>query len=65
MRRELRDLLRSAEARGWQLEVTRRATRLRLAHPDGAVVVAGMPGDRQALANLREQLRQAERGTTA
>ena len=65
MRRDLRDLLRAAEARGWRVEVTRRGTRLRLAHPDGAVLQAAMPSDRDALANLRAALRRAERGAAA
>jgi hypothetical protein len=66
MRRDLRQLLRRAEAAGWQVQLTRHGCRLRLTHPDGGVVVsAGMPKDHRALADLRATLRQAERRVPA
>jgi predicted RNA binding protein YcfA (HicA-like mRNA interferase family) len=66
MRHDLRQLLRSAAARGWRVELTRRGAHVRLVHPSGAVVVAaGTPSDCRALANLRAQLRRIERGAAA
>jgi predicted RNA binding protein YcfA (HicA-like mRNA interferase family) len=66
MRHALKELLRAAEARGWQLELTRRGGHVRLVHPDGGVVVAsGTPSDRRALANLKAMLRRVERGAAA
>jgi len=66
MRHDLKQLLRAAEARGWQVELTRRGGHLRLVHPAGGLVVAAStPSDRRALANLRAQLRRVERGAQA
>jgi predicted RNA binding protein YcfA (HicA-like mRNA interferase family) len=66
MRHDLKQLLRAAEARGWQLELTQRGAHVRLTHPDGAVVVAASPpSDHRALANLKVMLRRAEKGAAA
>jgi predicted RNA binding protein YcfA (HicA-like mRNA interferase family) len=66
MRHDLRQLLRAAEARGWRVELTRRGGHVRLTHPDGTIVVTGStPSDHRALANLKAQMRRAERGALA
>jgi predicted RNA binding protein YcfA (HicA-like mRNA interferase family) len=63
MRHALRELLRAAEARGWRVELTRRGAHVRLTHPAGGIVfAASTPSDCRALANLRAQLRRAEKG---
>ena len=66
MRHALKQLLRAAEARGWSVELTRRGAHVRLVHPSGGLVVAAStPSDWRALANLRAQLRRAERRAAA
>jgi predicted RNA binding protein YcfA (HicA-like mRNA interferase family) len=65
MKHDLAKLLRQASACGWQVVRTRKS-HWRLRHPSGAVVVtSSSPSDCRALANLRAQLRRAERGAAA
>jgi len=65
MKHAVKELLRWAEAAGWRVQFTR-GGHLRLRHPDGGVVVAAStPSDQRALANLRAQMRRAERRATA
>ena len=59
MRRELRDLLDNARARGWVAPV---ATTGRLRHPTGATVyTASTPSCSRAVANAAAMLRRVER----
>jgi predicted RNA binding protein YcfA (HicA-like mRNA interferase family) len=61
MRHDLERLLRQASASGWQVARTR-GGHWRLLHPNGGIVVmSSTPSDYRALANLKAQLRRAER----
>jgi predicted RNA binding protein YcfA (HicA-like mRNA interferase family) len=65
MRHELKQLLRAAKAAGWQVRPTG-SGHLQLRHPAGGIVVtSSSPSDRRALANLKAQLRRAEKGAPA
>jgi hypothetical protein len=65
MRHDLEQMLRQARSCGWQVTQPRRGHWRRL-HPGGGIVVASSsPSDHRALANLKAQLRRAERRTAA
>jgi predicted RNA binding protein YcfA (HicA-like mRNA interferase family) len=65
MKHDLRQLLRQAQAHGWRVQPTR-GGHWKLTHPSGdAVVTSSSPSDRRALANLKAQLRRAERRAQA
>ena len=60
--RDLRRIVRDAEARGWTCDLTRKG-HLKLRHPSGAIVIAAWsPSDHRALKNLEARLRRVERG---
>jgi hypothetical protein len=65
MKHDLKQQLRQAEAHGWQVTHTRNG-HWRLLYPGGGVVVtSSTPSDHRALANLRAQMRRAERRAPA
>jgi hypothetical protein len=65
MKHDLKHLLRQAEAAGWRVQPTR-GGHWRLLYPGGGIVVmSSTPSDRRAIANLRAQLRRAERRAAA
>ena len=55
---DLAKLLRSAEAAGCEVTMTRRS-HWRINTPQGAVFMSSTPGDRRAVLNVRSQLRRA------
>jgi predicted RNA binding protein YcfA (HicA-like mRNA interferase family) len=60
VKREVAEVLRQAEARGWRVRPTR-GGHWKLTHPSGAIVVAAStPSDARALKNLTANLRRAE-----
>jgi predicted RNA binding protein YcfA (HicA-like mRNA interferase family) len=65
MKHDLKQQLRQAEAHGWRVQPTR-GGHWKLTHPDGGTVVtSSSPSDHRALANLKAQLRRAERRAQA
>ena len=65
MKHDLKQVLRQAEAQGWRVQPTR-GGHWKLTHPGGGIVVtSSSPSDHRALANVRAQLRRAERRAAA
>jgi hypothetical protein len=65
VKRDLKQMLRRAEASGWSVAPTR-SGHWKLLHPAGGIVVTGStPSDYRALRNFRAQMRRAERRAAA
>lgn len=61
MKRELRTILTDAGRRGWQVERTERS-HWKLRGPNNALIyTGGTPSDWRSIANLKAQIRRAER----
>jgi len=63
MRKEVRELVEQATARGWTWEYTR-SGHLRLKHPNGGQTIMGTtPSDHRGRKNALARLKRLERGT--